>query len=395
MAVIKVTDIAYTRLRAPDLDQMQEFLDNFGLVQSAKSNNAIYNRATDPVHHVHVVEKGEPKFVGIAYHAASEDDLKTISKAPGASGIENMDEPGGGKRVRLTEPNGYQIEVVWGMEKVAELPAPRQALNTGSDPLARRGDLMRLPKGPSRVKRTAHAVLGTPKVKETVNWFRHHLGFICSDDVYAGTKDNLIGSFNRIDGGETFVDHHVFFAINHSHAGLNHISFEVQDMDDVFMGHQHMRTVGKYEHMWGIGRHLLGSQVYDYWADPWRRVHEHWADSDRLNLANGSNLLSAEEALVSQWGDPPPQKFIEHVKSISSNCHAPRKRGIQYARCLLDRPLSRAMTSGRWSTRSPPPTPTPAAPSPPRARSLRFWSSALIRLPTTSEAKPHCGLIAS
>ena len=83
----------------------------------------------------------------------------------------------------------------------------------------------------------------------------------------------------------------MFFAINHDNAGLNHVSFEVQDMDDVFMGHQHMRDIGKYEHMWGIGRHLLGSQVYDYWADPWRRVHEHWADSDRLNIKNGSNLL--------------------------------------------------------------------------------------------------------
>jgi hypothetical protein len=315
MAVIKVTDIAYVRMRAPDLDLMSEFLDNFGLVKSDRTNNAIYYRPTDPVHHVHITEKGDPKFVAIAYHAASEDDLKTVAKVSGASGIENMDEPGGGKRVRLTEPNGYQIEVVWGMDKVPEIPAPRQMLNSGYAPLARPGDLMRLPKGPSRVKRIAHAVLGTPKVKDTVNWFRHHLGFICSDDVYAGTKDNLIGSFNRCDRGETFVDHHVFFAINHDHAGLNHVSFEVQDMDDVFMGHHHMRDVGKYEHMWGIGRHLLGSQVYDYWADPWRRVHEHWADSDRLNIKNGSNLLSAEEALVSQWGDPPPQKFIEHVSA--------------------------------------------------------------------------------
>ena len=313
MAVIKVTDIAYVRLRSPDLDLQAEFLDNFGLVPSHKSGKALYYRGTDPVHHIHITEKGDPKFLAIAYHAASEDDLKTLAKTPGASGIENLDEPGGGKRVRLTEPNGYQIEVIWGMDKVPEIPAPRQMLNSGYAPLARAGDLMRIQKGPSRVKRVAHAVLGTPKVKETVNWFRHHLGFICSDDVYAGTKDNLIGSFNRIDGGDTFVDHHVFFAINHSHAGLNHVSFEVQDLDDVFMGHQHMRDTGKYEHMWGIGRHLLGSQVYDYWADPWRRVHEHWADSDRLNVKNGSNILPAEEALVSQWGDPPPQKFIEHV----------------------------------------------------------------------------------
>src|SRR6187401_218466 len=42
MAVIKVTDIAYARLRAPDLDLQAEFLENFGLVQSAKTGNAIY-----------------------------------------------------------------------------------------------------------------------------------------------------------------------------------------------------------------------------------------------------------------------------------------------------------------------------------------------------------------
>jgi hypothetical protein len=53
--------------------------------------------------------------------------------------------------------------------------------------------------------------------------------------------------------------------------------------------------------------------VYDYWADPWGRVHEHWADSDRLNVQSPTNLLSAEEALVSQWGDPPPEKFISRI----------------------------------------------------------------------------------
>lgn len=66
MAVIKVTDIAYVRLRSPDLDLQAEFLDNFGLVPSHKSDKALYYRATDPVHHVHITEKGDPKFVSIA-----------------------------------------------------------------------------------------------------------------------------------------------------------------------------------------------------------------------------------------------------------------------------------------------------------------------------------------
>jgi catechol 2,3-dioxygenase-like lactoylglutathione lyase family enzyme len=313
--MIKARDIAYARLRSPDLDLMEEFLVNFGLVKVARTPDALYFRGTDPSARLHVTEKGDPKFIGFAYHAASEDDLKVIAAAPGASGIETIDEPGGGKRVRLTEPNGYQIEVVWGMDKVEPLPAPRQPINSGANPTARAGEMMRLPKGASRVKRIGHGVMGTPKVKETVNWFRHHLGFICSDDVYAGDKDNLIGSFNRCDAGDAYVDHHVFFAIHNERAGLNHISFEVQDIDDVFMGHHFLRASDKYEHMWGIGRHLLGSQVYDYWSDPWGRVHEHWADSDRLNVNNGSNLLSAEEALVSQWGEAPPQKFIERVSA--------------------------------------------------------------------------------
>ena len=239
--MIKVKDIAYARLRSPDLDLMEEFLLNFGLVKVARTDRALYFRGTDPFHHIHVTEKGDPKFVGFAYHAASEEDLDRIAKAPGASGIEHLDEPGGGKRVRLTEPNGYQMEVVWGMEKVEPLPAPRQRVNSGSEPTARAGEMMRLPKGPSRVKRIGHGVMTTPKVKETVQWFRDNLGFICSDDVYAGSEENLIGSFNRCDAGDDFVDHHVFFAIHHERAGLNHISFEVQDIDDVFMGHRHMR----------------------------------------------------------------------------------------------------------------------------------------------------------
>jgi catechol 2,3-dioxygenase-like lactoylglutathione lyase family enzyme len=313
MAVIKVTDIAYGRLRAPDLDAAEEFLTHFGMVKADRTQNALYMRGTDSAHHIHVTEKGDPGFVGFAYYAASADDLQRLAKAPGASAVEQIDEPGGGQRVRLREPNGYQIEVVYGIEELPPIQVERQPLNSGNEPLNRAGELYRLPSGTSRVKRIGHGVMASPQVVETVQWFRDTLGFVCSDDVYAGSKDNIIGSFNRCDRGEAFVDHHVFFCIRNERAGLNHLSFEVADIDDVFMGHDYLKRLGKYEHMWGLGRHLLGSQVYDYWADPWGRVHEHWADTDRLNVQNGSHLLPAEEALISQWGEPPPQKFIGRV----------------------------------------------------------------------------------
>ena len=315
MALIKVQDLAYGRLRAPDLDVMEEFLTHFGMLRAARTPSALYMRGTDPSHHLHVTEKGDPAFVGFAYYAPSEDDLRRVAKAPGASAVEPIDEPGGGRRVRLREPNGYQIEVVHGIEGLASIPVARDRMNTGAEPLRRAGALMRPPKSPAPIKRIGHGVLGTSKVRETVAWFRETLGFICSDDVYAGAKDNIIGSFNRCDRGDDYVDHHTLFCVVNTRAGLNHLSFEVPDVDAVFMDHEYLARLGTYEHMWGVGRHLLGSQVYDYWCDPWGRVHERWADTDRLNARTPGNLLSAEEALVSQWGEDPPEKFLRHVSA--------------------------------------------------------------------------------
>jgi len=313
MPGIKVTDMAYGKLRSPDLDAQEEFLTHFGMVRADRTKQALYMRGTDSAHHIHVTEQGDPGFVGIAYYAASEEDLHKVAQGPGASGVEDIDEPGGGKRVRLTEPNGYQIEVVWGIQQLPPIPVSRAPMNTGTEPLRRAGMLMRLPQDPTPVKRIGHGVMGSPKLKETVQWFRDTLGFICSDDVYVESQDNLLGSFNRCDRGDEYVDHHVFFCLRHEQAGLNHFSFEVHDVDDVFAGHQRLEALGKYEHMWGIGRHLLGSQVYDYWADPWGRVHERWADTDRLNARSGSHLLPAHEALISQCGGPPPERFIKRI----------------------------------------------------------------------------------
>lgn len=312
MPAIKVAEFAFPRLEAPDLDQMEEFLTHFGLIRAERTPDALYMRGADDHHHLHVTHKGGTKFVGFAYHG-SEDDLECATKLPGASGIETLNEPGGGRRVRLTEPNGYQIEVIAGMQAVAPIKGERDYLNTGSEPRRRAGRVMRLSKSPTTIQRIGHGVLATPKVKETVAWFRETLGMIRSDDVYAGDRDNVIGSFNRLDRGEDYVDHHVLFCVHNERAGLNHVSFEAHDIDAIFQDHEYLTRLGKYDHMWGIGRHLLGSQVFDYWSDPWGRVHERWADTDRLNAANGGNLISAEEGLQSQWGDRPPERFIGHA----------------------------------------------------------------------------------
>ena len=171
---------------------------------------------------------------------------------------------------------------------------------------------MRLPKIPSHVKRIGHGVMMTPKFDETVAWFRDTLGFICSDNVYVGEKENVIGSFYRCDQGDRFVDHHVFFCLNHPKTGLNHFSFEVPDIDDVCMGHEYLKQFGKYEHMWGIGRHMLGSQVYDYWADPWGRVHEHGRTATG-SISRTAPTWCRPTRRSSRNGGTDTERFINHA----------------------------------------------------------------------------------
>jgi hypothetical protein len=314
MPVVKVTDLAFARLQAPSLDEAEEFLTHFGMVRTERTNDTLYMRGTDPGRHIHVTHLGPAKFRGLAFHVESEEDLRKMAQAPGASGVESIDEPGGGKRVRLPDPHGYQMEVVWGIKNLEPLPIrTHDELNLGTEKHRRAGKLFRVDPGPSQVKRIAHAVLMTPNAKDKIKWYREMFGFVPSDEVYAGPKENIIATFNRCDRGDTYVDHHTFLCFESEKTGLNHLSFEVHSFDDLMMGHEHLKTAGKYRHVWGIGRHLLGSQIYDYWQDPWQRVHEHWADTDVLNIHTPPNLLPVEIGLSSQWGEPTPEHFKGHA----------------------------------------------------------------------------------
>lgn len=312
--MIKVADITFGRLQSPDLDLAEEFLTDFGMVKVDRTNDRLFMRGTgtDPV--IHITHLGDAKFLGLGFRTNNMDDLEKAAKLDGASEIEDLDAPGGGKVVRLTDPHGYSVEIVGGQEQAEEIIVPRFKVNSVDNKDVRAGELTRIPPGPSHVKRVGHAVIMTTDLRGGTNWYRDTLGLVSSDEVYVeGDQEKVIATFNRIDAGEDYVDHHTFLCVQGEKIGLNHISFEVHDIDDVAMGHAHLRDKEKYDHMWGMGRHVLGSQVFDYWCDPWGRVHEHWTDSDRLNNKNPGNMIPVEEGFNSQWGEPVPERFITHA----------------------------------------------------------------------------------
>lgn len=82
-----------------------------------------------------------------------------------------------------------------------------------------------------------------------------------------GSRQN-VAMFAHIDRGEELVDHHSLFLVSrppHIHEShVHHCSFEVHDFDTQLIGHDWM-VKQKYHPAWGVGRHILGSQIFDYW----------------------------------------------------------------------------------------------------------------------------------
>jgi catechol 2,3-dioxygenase-like lactoylglutathione lyase family enzyme len=163
----------------------------------------------------------------------------------------------------------------------------------------------RLTAGPANVVRLGHAVLGVKDFRASEAWYKSHFGFITSDEIEAA-PGFAIGAFLRCDRGATPTDHHTLFLLQGpGGAAFNHAAFEVVDFDDLMCGHTHLKQA-KRAPAWGVGRHILGSQIFDYWKDPWGHELEHWTDGDLFTADDGSNTVALKELLAVQWGPNHP-----------------------------------------------------------------------------------------
>jgi catechol 2,3-dioxygenase-like lactoylglutathione lyase family enzyme len=304
MSIIRIEDVAHVRFRAPDLAAMATFLTDFGLSPFAGGDGVLYATGTGPAPFVHATETGEPGFAGLGLRAESLADLEVLADAEGAA-VEPFTAPGGGSVVRLTDPDGFKIEVVAGQsprpaDALAD-PAPWNRANAKGRLRAAR----RIEAGPSQVVRLGHAVLNVSDFRASEAWYKQRFGFITSDEI-ALTPDFSVGAFLRCDRGETPTDHHTLFLVQSPKGpGFNHAAFEVADLDDLMRGHARLKAAGAHQE-WGVGRHILGSQVFDYWRDPWGHTLEHWTDGDLFTAADGSNLSNMAELLGVQWGPTAP-----------------------------------------------------------------------------------------
>jgi catechol 2,3-dioxygenase-like lactoylglutathione lyase family enzyme len=311
MSLVKAWDVAYVRFSAPDLVRMRAFLLDFGLSDASTpdgDSDRLFMRGGGRQPFLHSTTLGPPGFAGFGVQLTSETDLRELAAAEGCP-VETLDAPGGGLVVRLTDPDGYRVEAVFGQKPVEALPGPPRLPWNDGGVIDRPSRFRRVAKGPSHVLRLGHVVLGVTDFRRSEAWYKERFGLITSDEIQPA-PGHAIGAFMRCDRGETPCDHHTIFILQRPGpppptAAFMHAAFEVAGLDDLMAGHAHLERA-KAEAAWGVGRHLLGSQVFDYWKDPWGHEVEHWTDGDQLRARDGGGIASIPDLIGVQWGMPIP-----------------------------------------------------------------------------------------
>ena len=264
-----VKDMSFVRMRAPDTERALRFLNDFGLTASSRSDGAVYLRCTSPAHHVYVVEQGPPEFAGFAFDAETEQALYTLADEDGVD-VRESPEPGGGLRITLTDPDGYRIDVLHGVAPMEPLAMrPPLPLNYAEEK-HRINETQRPAVGPAEIKRLGHVGLKVSNLPRSVGWYADRFGLRTTDVLSTGPENHEVAAFLRLDRGSQPVDHHSIVLFESRKPEFHHCAFETQDYDAVETSHNWLRD-HDWTHSFGVGRHLLGSQVFDYWLDPWGR----------------------------------------------------------------------------------------------------------------------------
>ena len=309
--VIKVADIAWLEFEKPDLDRAEAFARAFGFTTVARTPDELQLRGTDAGAPCVLLRRGsQTRFVGTAFKAVDEVDVLRLAEATGAA-AKPLPESLGGISVELTDPSGLPVRVVAGMHELAEL-APQQphVFNVGHG-LRRINATQRPPRVPAGVQRLGHVVLQTTKYAEALDFYLDNLGMIVSDFLfYRGQRARgPVMSFIRCDRGSAPSDHHTLALALGPSSRYVHSAYQVCDLDALAAGGEYLTDEG-YFRSWGIGRHIQGSQLFDYWRDPDGFLVEHFADGDMFDNTLEPGWAPFTASGLAQWGPPVTKDFL-------------------------------------------------------------------------------------
>jgi catechol 2,3-dioxygenase-like lactoylglutathione lyase family enzyme len=286
-------------LDVPDLEAARDFYTAFGLdVVAGRDALLLRGARADPAAPAAAtLREGARRLTHLTF-GAYEEDIARFKAQLEAAGIKRIDAPAGVEplagSIWVRDPDGTPVQI-----------APAQK----TTPDHRRASLAYAPgdwrHAPPRAGtqanpfRLGHTFLFTASIEQSTRFYSQALGLGQSDgNDYVAFLHGRHGS-----------DHHIL-GFGQSHApGFHHFSFEVENIDQIGVGGQHMAARGSGG--WGFGRHVAGSNYFWYVRDPFGGWAEYFCDIDYIPAGTEvPHRDLAPEDSVYLWGPPMPEDFI-------------------------------------------------------------------------------------
>ncbi|KAK4134653.1 Glyoxalase/Bleomycin resistance protein/Dihydroxybiphenyl dioxygenase [Trichocladium antarcticum] len=314
----RLVRIAHVCYKHADIDKAKQFAADFGFVEAGQNGKTTFFRGygTEPFS-LALEASDRDEFGGAAFVVESEEDLvhasKSLPKECRATEVHSMKNiAGGGRRVTFYDPvDGFPFHLIHGQTLVdrADPGFPLPQFNSPTEKKRNPNQFQRFQKRAAPVHKLGHFGMCVTDFARCYAFYTSVFNLHPSELVHdAAGVDRTV--FFRLDRGAAPVDHHCFFFFEGPRAHVHHASFETHDLDAQMLGHDWLRHRG-YVSCWGVGRHVMGSQIFDYWFDPAGFIMEHYVDGDLLDMREPTHRSEAAPDNLHVWGPEVPATFLQ------------------------------------------------------------------------------------
>jgi len=270
MSKARIRALRCVDLGFADLDKAVHFFtEAWNLTPVGDSGGVHYLRATGAFHHIVTLRRAaKPTLVRIVFDAADRATVDTLHAQVVAHGLEIVEapaklrQPHGEYGFGFKDPEGRNIAIVCGVRDHADAADK-----------------------PDRPRKLSHVNINAGDSEATFRCYRDALGFTLTDT----TQRLRFLSCNS--------DHHSMVLGFTGGATLNHIAFELPDLDSVMRGAGRMRDHGRAIE-WGPGRHGPGNNVFCYFLGPEEFPLEYTAEMQQVDARHRARTPE-------QWTWPP------------------------------------------------------------------------------------------
>jgi catechol 2,3-dioxygenase-like lactoylglutathione lyase family enzyme len=278
----------------PNVTQTAGYYQEFGLTpQDGNSFTTV-----DGGEQLRLVHSPLRQLVEITFGAQDYDDIARIDRQLRQLGVATVL---GDSHVEAMEPIAGFKAVVEIMPRLVQTAFPATPYNgPGRIERANTSAPGILRTGAVRPRKLGHVVIGSTDQVATQRFFTEGLGLKISDVIPS------IAAFMRCS-----TDHHNILVQQAPVNFLHHTSWQVEDVDEIGRGATAMLQNDPDRHVWGLGRHHVGSNFFWYLKDPAGTFSEYYSDIDCIiddALWQPGEWEGA--ASLYNWGPPPPPSFV-------------------------------------------------------------------------------------